>query len=131
MWAIFIFPVTAVSAWVIYSSLRHLRRGEVAAVWRSRVVVLLVIGLLLGLFFAFIKTSQPTAQFALKGFPVPTTIHRLENDIWVQNELPFLLKIAGHISNIAFGIALALLPLKIVGLINQARPPEASRDEMR
>ncbi|MFN7141870.1 MAG: hypothetical protein ACK4UN_21325 [Limisphaerales bacterium] len=123
MGTLFILPVAAIAAWIIYSSFRTLRRGEVSPVWRSRVVFLLVVGVLLGAYFAFGRKSQPTAHFAVEGFPIPTTIHRLENDVWKSNNPPLPIFVASKITNFFFGVALALLPLKAAGLINQAKTP--------
>ncbi len=131
MGALFIIPVLGISAWIIFTAIRHLQRGEVSLVWRSRFKVLLVIGVLLGAFFSFMKTSQPTAFVAIEGFPVPTSIHRLENDVWKKNDLPFLVKIAAHLADFAFGVAIGMLPLKIVGLLNSVKQKDNSPDEVR
>src|SRR5688500_8975288 len=99
---LFIIPVAAISVWIIYSSFRTLRRGEVAPVWRNRLIVLLVIGVVLGIYCAFIRNSQPTAAFGVEGFPIPTTIHKLENELWVANKPPMLVFILGKMTNFLF-----------------------------
>jgi len=120
-----IIPVAGISGWIIYSSLRALRRGEVAPAWRNRLTVLLVIGVILGIYFAFLRSSQPTANFGVEGFPVPTTIHRLENEVWKANRPPLPIYLLGKLCNFVFGIAIALLPMKFAAMLNQARDKDS------
>jgi len=118
----FILPVAAISIWIIYSAIRTLRRGEVAPVWRNRLFVLLVIGVVLGTYCAFLRKSQPTANVGVEGFPIPTVIHRLEKETWTANKPPLPVFILGKLTNFLFGVGVALLPLKIAGMLNQVKP---------
>lgn len=124
---LFIIPVAAISIWIIYSSFRTLRRGEVSPVWRNRLMVLLVIGVVLGVYCAFLRKSQPLPTYGTEGFPIPTKIHRLEKEVWVVKEQPILVFVLGKMTNFLFGVAVALLPLKFAGMLNQVKPKDTGQ----
>ncbi|MBA4148506.1 MAG: hypothetical protein H0X66_10370 [Verrucomicrobia bacterium] len=127
MGLLFIIPVLAISIWIIYSSYRALRRGEVSPVWRKRFKVMLVIGVVLGIYCAFLVEYQPNPVVGIKGFPVPTSIHRFENEVWKTNPFPLPIFVMAKLTNFLFGIAVALLPLKFAGMLNQVKPKDTGQ----
>ena len=124
MGLLFILPIAGVSTWVIYSSIRALRRGEVSPAWRNRLIILLLTGMILGFYCAFLFQHQPTAERRVEGLPIPTTIHRLENETWKSEKV---FPIIGGITNFIFGIAVALLPLKFAAMLNQVKPKDSGQ----
>jgi len=58
----------------------------------------------------------------LSGFPVPTTIGRLEEGKWVDNNPPGLVRGLGTATNLLFGIAIVLFPLKTASALRKLKP---------
>ena len=118
---VFVLPLLAVAVWIFYTSWRALARGELSPQWRLRLIVLSVIGIGLGNWFAFFKVTEVPEQIRFTGFPIPTELYRFTDGEWRNVSPPRLVVILGTLTNFITGVAAALLPAKLAAFINQAK----------
>ena len=118
---LFVLPVFAIASWIIYSSVRALVRGEVAAVWRQRAIFCVLIGVALGIWLAFFAEFQPAENARFLRAPVPTLVFQKQKDVWSEVSPPAPVRVLAMITDFISGIAAGLLPIKIAAFVRQVK----------
>ncbi|HZV33244.1 MAG TPA: hypothetical protein VFB72_01605, partial [Verrucomicrobiae bacterium] len=70
---IVIIPIATLAVWAIFAIARWLRRGDFGPKWWRAFGVLALVGLLVGVWFAFF-IQYKVANTHLEGFPIPVAI---------------------------------------------------------
>lgn len=117
----FIAPTVALCIWIFISTAGILRRQELNPIWRKRVIVLLALGVVAGVWFAFFRTYEVKGELRLQGFPVPFAISRLHEGIWKDFSPPPAVQVLARIADLLAGPAMALLPIKVAAFLKQAQ----------
>lgn len=112
-------PIAAVSFWILYSTIRRMRRGKYSKKWWRVFAALAGSGASLGVWLAGFVSYSPAKGLYLQGFPVPVIFHRLIDGRWIETPLEPGWRFAGYFVNWLFGVALCVLPLFIIALLKE------------
>lgn len=119
--------VIAAAAWLVWSIKRCFRRRLYSSPWRLAVVVLGIAGMALG---AWLVTREnlvsPTVRVV--GYPFGVGGYELINGRWLGG-LVSRFGLLPLIADIAAGIGICLLPLRVALFIFERRHPHASTPE--
>jgi len=123
---IIIIPIAALAGWGIFSIARWLRRGNFDAQWHRTFAVLGLVGVALGIWFAFFFVYT-VGNYRLKGFPIPAGIEIREKPEtpWRASDMPQPVRIGAMVTNLLSGVALCLAPMSLAMFIkeNQGKGP--------
>lgn len=123
---IIIIPIAALAVRLIYSMFRRLRGGDFNAEWRRAFAILSIVGLALGIWFAFFF-QYTVGNYRLQGFPIPAGIAIREKPgaPWQTSTMPLPVRIGAMTTNLLSGVALCLLPMSFAAFIkeNQGKGP--------
>src|SRR5581483_2675920 len=127
MGLIVILPFAALAGWSIFALARWLRRGGYGPKWWRAFAILALIGLGLGIWFAFFLHYH-VVNTRLAGFPIPVQIISRENPSapWVESRLPGFIRFGGTLTNLLAGIAICLVPIAVTAFFKENR---MQRDE--
>jgi len=115
---ILIVPLLLLSGWIIYSTWK-LNTQFFSGQYTRTLMKLLVVGAIVGVLFTVAVKYSFTAALQFYGFPVPVAFLRTELGKTTMTELSPLLKCAATAANFLSGLALALLPLKVILTLKQ------------
>jgi uncharacterized membrane protein YfcA len=119
---IFIIPLGALAAWSIFAVYRWLRNGEFTKKWLRAYVVLILAGLMVGVWFAFF-IQYKVGNTHLEGFPIPAGISTREapDAPWKTAILPASIRIGADVTNLLGGVALSLAPIAVAAFFHENR----------
>ena len=108
---LFILIFLAASIWALASLVRRLRRAHAGRQWWVSLIVLTVIGIAVGIWFAFHFEYHLGARYRIGSFPIPVVFFHLEDGQWVDFPVPEFQAWAAVFTNIITITALATLPV--------------------
>ena len=113
---IFIIPVVATCAWVLWSTRADLAKYEARQEWWRCYFGLFIAGCVIGGLLAFYGHLRLPAM-VLHGMPVPLFFERYSGGAWVITKPPIVVQFGSFISNVLVGATALVLPLKVAALI--------------
>lgn len=114
-------PVLAVSAWVMLTAFRRMRRLHASTAWWFAFGLLATVGFVAGCWLTFSFQYQVSPRLRFAGFPIPLVIFHFEYDQWVDFVTPRSVAILSLIANISAAIAVALSPALLASLVFAGR----------
>lgn len=119
---ILILPIAALAVWCIFGIHRWLRRGNFGQEWWRAFTILGLVGLGLGIFFAFFVQFQ-VANVHMEGFPIPVgfSTKQTPDAPWQKSDMPEPVRISGMVTDVLSGVALCLLPIAVVAFFKENR----------
>lgn len=115
MGILLVFIVLTLSIWTLVALHRRLRHHHVSSRWWVAFGLLVVSGVALGIWCAFVEYHIGT-RYRIGSFPIPTVFFHLEHGDWVDFPVPALQAWASSFTNIISITALATLPIWLVSL---------------
>src|SRR5687767_4664423 len=110
---VFVLILLSLDIWIFRTVYRILTSGDIAPEWNKRVIVFLILGLGIGVYFAFLHKHESAGQLRFTGFPIPQEIFRLQDGEWKNVSPPQLVRILARIADFVTGFAVALFSIKI------------------
>ncbi|HWF18104.1 MAG TPA: hypothetical protein VG754_02510, partial [Verrucomicrobiae bacterium] len=112
----------ALAAWSIFAIFGWLRRGGFGQKWWRAYVILGLIGLALGIWFAFFLDYKVSNNH-LEGFPIPVGISTREKPDapWKKSDMPVAIRLGGTVTDLLSGIALCLAPIAVAAFFHENR----------
>lgn len=104
------------STWLIYATLRRLRRYHAGLSWWIISLSLFLVGFALGIWFAFFFEYQPFPKLRVFSFPLPLAFFVWEEDRWTDFVTPPAVMYPGLAANVVTTVALALFPVFLSSL---------------
>lgn len=119
---ILILPIAALAIWSIFGIHRWLRRGNFGPEWQRAFYVSGLVGLALGIFFAFFMQFR-VANVHMEGFPIPAgfSTKATPDAPWQKSDMPQAVRISGKVTDVLSGMALCLLPVAVAAFFKENR----------
>jgi hypothetical protein len=108
---LFVLVFLAASSWAIGSLVRRLRRARAGTQWWVAFVMLGVLGIAVGIWFAFDFEYHLGSRYRVGSFPLPVVLFHLEDGQWVDFPVPTFQAWAAAFTNVITITALATLPV--------------------
>ncbi len=118
---ILILPIFTFSVWLLATTGCRVFKETLASGRWTRLIIVVVIGIVLGWLFTFRVQYKMGATLRLHSFPVPSVFTYLQDSRWVNSPLPRPMQLAVYFVDFAFGIALAFFPFKLGEFFRQVK----------
>jgi hypothetical protein len=117
---IIILPILAFDVWLCATTgTRQMRHWAALGQWR-RIAAALCIGAALGVWMVFFAHYRAGMEIR-RGFPIPLSFFRAEENVWIRAALPAPVACAGYAANFLTGLAAPFIPGKIGEFLKQVK----------
>jgi cytochrome bd-type quinol oxidase subunit 2 len=113
-----IIALLALSSWMLFVTVRRLRRRHASQAWWLAFFGFAIVGVVLGYWLAFHFEYQASSQLRFFSFPIPVNFFHLEDGQWVDFPTPLVFGYPAMFTNIVAITAFAVLPVLVASLFS-------------